>query len=31
MDDIINSVDKVETAKQLANEMETILSNGNFK
>ena len=31
MDDIINSVDNVETAKKLTNEMETILSNGNFK
>ena len=31
MDDIINNVDNVETAKKLANEMETILSNGNFK
>ena len=31
MDDIINSVDNVETAKKVTNEMETILSNGNFK
>jgi len=31
MDDIINSVDNVETAKKLTNEMETILSNRNFK
>lgn len=31
MDDIINSVDNVETAKKLTNEMETILSDGNFK
>ncbi|KAL9955853.1 hypothetical protein ACROYT_G037242 [Oculina patagonica] len=31
MDDIINSVDNVETAKKLTKEMETILSNGNFK
>ena len=31
MDDIINSVDNVETAKKLTNEMETILSYGNFK
>ena len=31
MDDIINSVDNVETAKKLTNEMGTILSNGNFK
>ena len=31
MDDIINSVDNVETANKLTNEMETILSNGNFK
>ena len=31
MNDIINSVDNIETAKKLRNEMETILSNGNFK
>ena len=31
MDDIINSVDNVETAKKLMNEMETILSDRHFK
>ena len=31
MDEVINSVDNIETAKKPTNEMETILSIGNFK
>lgn len=31
MDDIINSVDNVEIVKKFMNEMEIILSYGNFK